>query len=76
MNTLKVTIAFVALAVSIVLCLWAVDVIGGDVAGDTSKKLVLVIGIIGITSTVVYGVLSTRQPSDKTKSEPNSGPKF
>lgn len=76
MNTLKVTITFAVLAVSIVLCLWAGDFIGGDVAESSTKRLLMIVGIIGIASTVIYGVLSNRRPPEATKNEPNSGPKF
>jgi hypothetical protein len=51
-------------------------VIGGELAESSTKRIVMIVGIIGAASTIIYGVLGSRGSSVKAKNEPNSGPKF
>lgn len=76
MSLVKLIVTFSVLAVSVVLCLWAGDLIGGELAASSMKKSLMIVGIVGICATVIYGVLSGRKSSPPKDRAPNSGPQF
>ena len=77
MNILKVALALALLSVSLVLCLWAAGFIDGSVAGHASRKIVLIIGILGTAFAAAFLVLGSRRSGQDTRRPPSSfGPNF
>jgi arginine exporter protein ArgO len=77
----KIILAFCLLAVCIIMSLSALGVVSIDVANDSLKRVLLVIGSIGATFTLIYILFSmgkgksSPEKTDLPESK-NSGPKF
>lgn len=69
-------IAFGIFAVSVVLCLWAADFIGQDVALDSMKRAGLIIGVLGAALSAIFLLLSGRRSGAQAPRPPNAGPNF
>lgn len=77
MNILKVALAMTLLSVSLVLCLWAAGFVDASVATHASRKIVLIIGILGTTFAAIVLLLGARRPEKDTKPDSSSfGPNF
>lgn len=76
MRTAKLTLGFLVVAVSVILCLWATGLIGAEVAGATTRKAALVVGILGVAGAVLFTLLGARRANTDSARPPNSGPEF
>lgn len=80
MKSLRLIVAFAIFAFCIVVCLWGAGVIPYEEANETLKRVLLIVGAIGIASTLVYFLMSfgktAAKDSAETSNHSNSGPKF
>jgi hypothetical protein len=66
MRTLRLTLAFGLLAVCILVCLWAAGLIGQEIADESLRRTLFIIGAVGAALSLIYGRLFA-------KSKPPSG---
>ncbi len=80
MKSLRLIVAFAILAFSIVVCLWGAGVIPYEEANETLRRVLLIVGTVGIASTLVFFLMSPGKPAPKesveTSNKVNNGPKF
>jgi cytochrome c biogenesis protein CcdA len=73
MKSFRLILAFVILAICIVFCLWGVGLLPFDQASETLRRVLLVVGGVGIALIGVGVVMGGKKPAGSGDQNPNSG---
>ena len=78
MKPLRLVVAFALFTICTVFCLWGIGVIQFAEASDTLRRVLLVVGAVGIAASGAFFVMGGRKsaPAPSSESKLNSGPKF
>jgi len=78
MTTIRLSLVFLVLGLSILLGFWAMGGIGGAEVADASARVGAIVAIGVVASTAVLALLGRRRPPDAGNSSgsPRNGPQF
>lgn len=78
MTTIRLSLVFFVLGVSVLLGLWAVGAIGPGDVSDAAMRTAAVVAIAGLASAAALALLGGRRPpaAGDTPGPPPNGPRF
>jgi hypothetical protein len=78
MTTIRLSLVFLVLGLSILLGLWAMGFVGGPEVSDAASRTLAIVAVGGVASSLVLALLGARRPpaAGDDSNPPRNGPRF